>query len=81
MFVGAFAIIVLLTWALVVMNIRSEVDIYIKHRNAVRLYSYMTVLLIMGSLVIGVASAVIQRAMDSEAVLRSDAPSPIRYYR
>jgi hypothetical protein len=82
MFVGAFIIIVLLTWGLVIMNIRSVVREFIKDRNVIRLYSFLTVLLIMGSLVIGVSGAVIQRAMDVEEMLKMDAATgPVRSYR
>jgi hypothetical protein len=78
----AFVIIVLLTWVLVAMNVRSVVQQYEKDQNTVRLYSYLMVLLILGSLIIGVSSAVIQRVIDSEAYLSSDSnPAIIPYYR
>jgi FtsH-binding integral membrane protein len=81
LFTGAYAIIVLLTWGLVIMNVRSVVMQFTKDHNFIRLYSFLTVLLIMGSLVIGVASAVIQRALDAEAIMNSETKGPIRYYR
>ncbi len=78
----AFAIIVLLTWVLVAMNVRAVVQQYEKDRNTIRLYSYLTVLLILGSLIIGVSSAVVQRVIDSETYLLSDvASSAVPYYR
>ena len=81
MLVGAFAAIVLLTWALVMMNTRSVVLQFTRDHNLIRLYSYLTALLIMGSLIIAVASAVIQRVIDTETLLNSDATSPARYFR
>ena len=81
MFVGAYAIIVSLTCILVAMNVRSVVQQFLKDRNAVRLYSYLTTLLIMGSLIIGVSSAIVQRVIDSESLLRADDTSTVRYYR
>ena len=79
--VGAYVIIVLLTWALVIMNVRAVVLQYVKDQNAVRLYSYLGTLLIMSSLIIGVTSAVIQRVIDSESFLKTEDSGPIRYYR
>jgi hypothetical protein len=79
-FVGAYALIVVLTWALVIMNVRAVVQQYVKDRNAVRLYSYLATLLVMCSLIIGVTSAIIQRVIDSENFLLSDNASSIRYY-
>jgi hypothetical protein len=81
MLIGAFVVIVLLTWALVVLNIRSVVVQFAKDQNVIRLYSYLGVLLIMGSLITGVTSAVIQRSMDAELFLRLDASGPSHYYR
>jgi len=78
---GAYVVIVLLTWALVVMNVRYVVVQFTKDHNFVKLYSYLITLLVMGSIVIGVASAVIQRAMDVEILLKSDATGPVRYSR
>jgi len=79
--IGAFVIIVLLTWVLAVMNIRSVVLQFTKDHNLIRLYSYLAVLLIMASTMIGVASAVIQRAMDVETYLKLDEVSTTRFYR
>ena len=81
MLIGAFVIIVLLTWVLAVMNIRSVVLQFTKDHNLIRLYSYLAVLLIMASTMIGVASAVIQRAMDVETYLKLDEVSTTRFYR
>ena len=81
MLAGAYVVIVLLTWALVVMNVRYVVVQFTKDHNFVKLYSYLITLLVMGSIVIGVASAVIQRAMDVEILLKSDATGPVRYSR
>ena len=81
MFINGFVIIVLLTWALVIMNVRSVVSQFTKDHNFVRLYSYLMVLLILGSLIIGVAGAVIQRAIDAEAYLNTDTRNPVSYYR
>jgi len=78
--VAAFVIIVLLTWALVIMNVRAVVQQYVKDRNAVRLYAYLATLLVMGSLIIGVTSAVIQRVIDSETFLQEDNSASTRYY-
>ena len=81
MFVGAYAIIVLLTCVLVAMNVRAVVKQYAKDHNESRLYSYLLTLLILGSLIIGVTGAVVQRVIDSETFLQSEqAASPIRYY-
>ena len=81
MLVGAYVVIVLLTWALVIMNVRSVVQQYMKDQNAVRLYSYLMTLLIMSSLIIGVTSAVIQRVIDTETFLRAEDISFIRHNR
>lgn len=81
MFVGAYAIIVVLTCILVSMNVRAVVQQYVKDKNAIRLYSYLATLLIMGSLIIGVASAIVQRVIDSESFLQMDNISPVHYYR
>lgn len=81
MLVGAYATIVILTWVLIIMNVRAVVNQFVKDRNRVRLFSYLSTLLIVGSLIIGVASSVVQRVIDTEALLRGENPSPIRYYR
>jgi hypothetical protein len=78
--VVAFVIIVLLTWTLVIMNVRAVVQQFVKDRNAIRLYSYLGTLLVMSSLIIGVTSAIIQRVIDSETFLQSDNTSTVRYY-
>ena len=81
MFVGAFVIIVLLTWVLVIMNVRAVVGQFAKDHNQPRLYSYLATLLVMGSLIIGVSSSIVQRVIDSEAVLRMEkSTSTVRYY-
>ena len=80
MLVVAFVIIVLLTWTLVIMNVRAVVQQFVKDRNAIRLYSYLGTLLVMSSLIIGVTSAIIQRVIDSETFLQSDNTSTVRYY-
>ncbi len=72
MLVGAFVLIVLLTWILVGMNVRSVVQQFQNDNNASRLYGYLATLLIMGSLIIGVTSAVIQRVIDTETYLKCD---------
>jgi uncharacterized integral membrane protein len=72
MFVVAYAIIVVLTCILVAMNVRSVVQQYVKDKNAIRLYSYLATLVIMGSLIIGVSSAIVQRVIDSETFLKLD---------
>jgi hypothetical protein len=68
----AFVVIVLLTWVLISMNAVSVVKQYDKDRNTVRLYSYLFTLLVMGTTIIGVSSAVVQRVIDAEAYLKSD---------
>jgi hypothetical protein len=78
--IGAFIIIVIMTWALVIMNVRSVVQRFKKDKNSVRLYSYLTTLVVLGSLIIGVTSAVIQRVIDTEAFLRIDDTTAVRYY-
>jgi hypothetical protein len=79
--VGAFVVIVLLTWVLVGMNVRAVVSQFAKDHNELRLYSYLVTLLILGSLIIGVASSVIQHVIDSENLLDGDNPSAIHYNR
>ena len=83
MLVGAYAVIVLLTWILVIMNVHGIIQQYDKDHNKIRLYSYLGTLLILGSLIIGVTSAVVQRVIDTESFLKADnnAPVHIRYYR
>ncbi len=81
MLVGAYVVIVLLTWALVIMNARVVVQQYVKDHNATRLYSYLVTLLILSSLIIGVTSAVIQRVIDTESYLKTDDGGYFRYYR
>jgi hypothetical protein len=83
MLVGAYAAIVILTWILVIMNVRAVVQQYQKDLNANRLYSYLLTLLILSSVIISVASAVVQRVIDSESYMRLDSAnsSPVRYYR
>ena len=82
MFSDAFAVIVLLTWALVVINVRAAARRYEKDRNGIHLYSYAAALLIMGSVIIGVSNAIILRVIDCQAYLLLDAPPSIpRYHR
>ena len=81
MLVGAYAVIVLLTCALVAMNVHAVVKQFLKDQNVVRLYSYLATLLILGSLIIGVSSSIVQRVIDSETFLQSENSSSIRYYR
>ena len=81
MLVGAYAVIVLLTCALVAMNVHAVVQQFLKDQNVVRLYSYLATLLILGSLIIGVSSSIVQRVIDSETFLQSENSSSIRYYR
>jgi hypothetical protein len=79
---GGFAVIVLLTWTLVGMNVRAVVRQYQKDQNVLRLYSYLVTLLIVGSMIIGVSSSIVQRVIDAETFLHSeDASSPIRHYQ
>ena len=73
MLVGAFVAVVILTWILVAMNVRAAVRQYDRDRNHIRLYSYLVTLLVLGSLIIGVASAVVQKVIDSENYLQADA--------
>jgi hypothetical protein len=81
MLLGAFAVIVLLTWYLVGMNAVAVVRQFQKDQNEVRLYSYLATLLVVGSLIIGVSSAIVQRVIDAEAYLRSeDDAAPIRHF-
>ncbi len=80
MLICAFVIIVVLTWILIAMNVRGIVRQYDKDRNAIRLYSYLVLLLIMGSSIIGVSSAVVQRVIDAETYLKSDQGSPAVHY-
>jgi hypothetical protein len=81
MLVGAYTTIVALTWILVGMNVRSCVIQFAKDRNTVRLYSYLITLLIMGSLIIGVSSAIIQRVIDSENLIEMDQVAGLRSFR
>ena len=81
MLVGAYTTIVALTWILVGMNVRSVVLQFARDRNAVRLYSYLMTLLILGSLIIGVSSAIIQRVIDSENLIEMDQITGIRSFR
>ena len=77
----AFVIIVLLTWYLVGMNVAAVVRQFEKDRNEVRLYSYLLTLLIVGSFIIGISSAIVQRVIDTETLLLSEgSTSPIRHY-
>ena len=62
------------------MNVHAVVLQFMKDQNVIRLYSFLGVLLIMGSLVIGVSSAVIQRAIDVESIMNMETKGPIRYY-
>ena len=80
-FVQAFIAIVLLTWVLVVMNVRSEVRRYDKVRNGIRLYSYLAVLVFLGSSIILVSSAVLQRVMDIQTYLLTDTTPVVPYHR
>ena len=80
MFIAAYAIVVLLTWALVIMNVRAVVHQYVKDRNVIRLYSYLASLLVMSSLIIGVTSAIIQRVIDTEVFLKTDNSALVHYY-
>ena len=76
--IGAYTIVVILTWALIIMNMWGVVSQYEKDHNKIRLYSYLTTLLILGSLIIGVASAVVQHVMDSQAILQDEDVSTYR---
>jgi hypothetical protein len=82
MLIVIFAVIVILTWILVAMNVWTAVKQYEKDNNRIRLFSYMLALLITGSVIIGVSSAIVQRVIDSETYLLTDAPpSAVPYYR
>jgi hypothetical protein len=82
MLVGAYAVIVLLTWVLVAMNVKAVVRQYAKDHNEGRLYAYLVTLLILGSLIIGVTGAVVQHVIDSEIFLQTDQGAfSVRYYR
>jgi len=81
MLIGAYVLIVGLTWVLVVMNARSVVQEFVKTRNVVRLYSYLTTLLVLASLIIGVTSAIMQRVLDAESFMKLDQDSPVVRYR
>jgi uncharacterized membrane protein len=83
LFVGAYAVIVILTCILVAMNVRSVVQQFQKDGNAARLYSYLVTLLILGSLINGVSSAIVQRVIDSETFLHQEdnVSLGVRYYR
>ena len=76
MLLAAYVLIVLLTWVLVVLNIRAVVVQYELDHNRVRLYSHLCTLLIVGSFIIGIASSVVQRVIDSETYLNSDKNAP-----
>jgi len=63
------------------MNVRAVVQQFLKDKNAVRLYSYLVTLVLMGSLIIGVSSAIVQRVIDSETLLQTDDTAVVHYYR
>ena len=81
MLVTAFGVVVLLTWALVIMNIRSVVLQYEKDKNRIRLYCFLSTLLVLGSMIIGITSSVVQRVIDSESYLIAENSMPAAYYR
>jgi hypothetical protein len=79
--VAAFVAIVLLTWILVGMNTVAVIRQFQKDQNVVRLYSFLATLLVLGSLIIGVSSAIVQRVIDAEAYLHSDDDvTPVRHF-
>jgi hypothetical protein len=68
--VWAYVSIVVLTLVLVVMNIDSEFLRFQQDKNKVRLCSYLTALLVVASFIFVISGEVVDRVIDSEAVLR-----------
>ncbi len=82
MFIAGYAVIVILTCYLIAMNVHAAVKQFLKDRNEVRLYSFLTTLVIAGSLIIGLSGAIVQKVIDTQAqVLIDTASSPIPRYK
>ncbi len=76
MFASAYATIVILTCYLIAMNVLGAVKQYVKDRNEVRLYSFLTTLVIAGSLIIGLSGMIVQKVYDSRELILSEMAIP-----